>query len=96
MNMQHTCLGAIVLASACLAQQPIMIGGVEYVKLATRDATEQRMLGVLSGEGDLSWGPWHLLGPFPGNEKGMLSRPFEPEKELEKMVAGGPGPDLGV
>ncbi|MDF1798563.1 MAG: hypothetical protein P1V81_05265 [Planctomycetota bacterium] len=47
---------------------------------------------------DERWGGWQLVGPFPGGGFGKadrpLGRPLKIEKELERHLPGGPGPDL--
>jgi len=74
---------------------PLMIGGVEYKKLETREATERRMMELLK-PGRPRWGDWYMATPFPyDNLKGpRLAETNPPEAELTKMRAGGPGPDL--
>lgn len=89
---------SILLASAhALAQgtEPIKIGGAEYRKLASREATEATMMAQLYPD-QATWGAWHMLAPFPyaGHGKGDLSSGLMPEMELGNMAAGGPGPDL--
>jgi hypothetical protein len=39
------------------------------------------------------WSEWHVAGPF-ASSKADVTAPLPPEKELENLVAGGPGPDL--
>lgn len=88
-------LGA-VLATSAHAQ--VEIGGHEYQKLETREATRQRMLDLIDPQ-VVTWGEWYMIGPFdfPNGsyeDPNGLSRPNAPESELVTMRAGGPGPDL--
>jgi len=92
-------VNAVLLFCALLLAFPTEeeIGGHPYAKLETRAATLARMLDLLvPEEGD--WGTWHLLSPFPyaGHGQGDLATVLEPEAELSKMAAGGPGPDLAA
>lgn len=74
---------------------PVSIGGVEYKKLETREATEQRMVSLLR-PGRPVWGEWYRLTPFPyDNVRGpKLAAPQGPEADIAKLRHGGPGPDL--
>lgn len=85
---------SVVNVAAALAQTEIDFGNIQYEKLATRAATEAAMLDKLANQTPIQWTPWMALTPFPGGEKGWLDRPQQPEEELGKMAAGGPGPDL--
>jgi hypothetical protein len=51
-------------------------------------------MAAASGTGEITWGPYYLLSPFPGKETGSLPLVLEPESELPRLAAGGPGPDL--
>lgn len=75
------------------ANPPVVIRGIEYQKLATREATEARMMSLLLPT-KAEFGEWHVLLPFEFKQQGDLKLVLEPEKELERMTAGGPGPDL--
>ncbi|MGE3107151.1 MAG: hypothetical protein AB7G11_15460 [Phycisphaerales bacterium] len=83
---------ASIVGVPALAQ--VDFGRTAYEKLATRAATEQRMIRELQQLPDITWGDWYLLSSFDGNEKGTLGRILPPEMELPKMTAGGEGPDL--
>lgn len=111
MSTTHTtrilrALGAgCIFAAAAVAQPgggqgaanpgPVMIGGVEYKKLESREATEKRMVELLR-PGRPKWGDWYMATPFPyDNVKGpRLAEANPPEAELSTMRPGGPGPDL--
>ena len=88
---------AMLLCGTAIAQPqgPVKVGTAEYRKLATREATERRMLDLLSPSAP-HWGKWYMLTPFPYDiENGpKLADPNPPEEELAKMRAAGPGPDL--
>lgn len=89
--------GALVFA--CLVSSlhaQVDFSPFEYKRLGTRRDTEQRMIDVIQQRPEMQWGPWHLLSPFPGNDKGTLATPHSPEAELEAMHAGGPGPNLAA
>ncbi len=76
---------------------PIMIQGKPYQKLATRKATEDRMLDLLVAD-RVKWNDWHVASYFPFTNSwknmGFLAKPLPPEDELSKMTPGGAGPDL--
>ncbi len=75
--------------------EPVKIGGQEYKKMGSREETLTRMLDLLAP--DIGhFGKWYLLTPFPyaGHEQNDLARRLEPETELRKCIANGPGPDL--
>jgi glucose/arabinose dehydrogenase len=76
-------------------QAEIVIGGVRYERLATREATLERMLDLLTPDVG-SFGKWYVLSPLPyaGHGKNDLARALEPEGELERLTAGGPGMQL--
>jgi len=80
------------LVAATHAQE--RLGDVEYEKLGTRAATEDRMIQKLLDRPEVEWGDWYMLGPFPGSDQGMLADPRSPEEELDEMGLNGPGPDL--
>jgi hypothetical protein len=95
--------GAPLLAAAvslgCAAgpaAAQVTINGTEYIRMETRAATEALFHSKVAGTSDIIWGPYWLLSPFPGREKGTLPLPLDPERELERMAAGGPGPDLAA
>lgn len=75
--------------------EPIKIGGAEYRKLDSREATEAAVMAQLFPD-QATWGEWYMLAPFPyaGHGKGDLASGLMPEVELGEMAAGGPGPDL--
>ncbi len=81
------------------AQGRVLVGAIPYEKLATREATEKHMLDLLTPEAG-NWGDVWTIAPFDfaGYEgtyvPGDFQRPREPESELPKMAANGPGPDL--
>jgi hypothetical protein len=87
----------LMLALPALAQstRPVLIGGVEYVRLDTRERTQARMLGLLFPD-RAEWGDWHMLAPFPyaGHGRNDLKTTLAPEAELSNMAPGGPGPNL--
>lgn len=86
-----------VLACGFSARAQVIIGGVEYKKLETREATRERMMSLLAPD-EVTWGTWSMLQPFPyaGFDQGDLKTALAPERELSKMRAGGPGPDLSA
>ncbi len=86
-------IAAVFLSLPLAAAQDLTIGGVLYEKRATRAETLDAMIDALTPE-DGDWGEWHLLSPFPWDGFGTLGAPAEPEEELARMGAGGPGPDL--
>ncbi len=88
----HMLLLSLAVASAAAAQ--VDFGPYKYEKRATRLLTEQHMIDVIQNRPEMEWGPWFLLTPFPGDEKGMMALEHGPEAELSKMAAGGPGPNL--
>ncbi len=67
---------------------------VPYERLATRRETEAAAIATIQEMPNFDWGPWFQLSAFPGSEKGMMGVEHPPERELARMVAGGPGPDL--
>ena len=71
------------------------IEGHPYRRLATREATLERMEALLRPQ-LAEWGEWYLASPFPyaGHDRGDLATFRAPERELASMAAGGPGPDL--
>ncbi|QOI99558.1 MAG: hypothetical protein HRU70_03310 [Phycisphaeraceae bacterium] len=71
----------------------VEIRGVEYQRLATREATEERMMNLLV-PGRASWGEWHALVPFEFKKQGDLKLVLPPEEALASMGVNGPGPDL--
>lgn len=73
----------------------IMVGNVEYKKLATREETEARIMNLLFPNA-LKWGSFSRLTPFDYDKrKGIvLATAQGPEEDLPKLVAGGPGLDL--
>lgn len=71
----------------------IMIHGVEYQKLATREATEKRILDQLAPT-RVRWGTWRILTSFEFPNFGHLKDTLPPEAELAKMAPGGAGPDF--
>ncbi len=73
----------------------IVILGVPYEKLATRDQTEQRILQAVQPS-SVVWGDWHVITPFRFAKPGELSLHAPPEDDLPRMTARGPGPDLSV
>lgn len=77
------------------AKPPVMIKGVAYERLATREATEARMLDLLTPM-RAKWGAWRIIGSFPFKKQGDLKMVQPVEAELSKMRAGGPGPDLAA
>src|SRR5258708_3322089 len=88
-------VASFFVAVACAQPQgPVKVGSIEYRKLATREATEKRMMDLLISSA-AHWGKWYMLTPFPyDKEKGpKLADPNPPEEELANMKAGGPGPD---
>jgi hypothetical protein len=91
-------LRGVVIAGTLLATTgagaQVDFGPLKYEKLATKRETEQRMLTLLQNKVPVQWGEWWILSPFDGRERGTLGKPLPPEEELEKMRAGGPGPDL--
>lgn len=98
-------VAAMLLAGASHAQDAaagsnaprdgrVLIGGAEYKKLDTREATELRMLNELFPDRG-RWGEWYLLTPFPF-EYGSMGKALPPEAELARMAHGGPGPDLNA
>lgn len=82
----------VVAAAAALGQD--LFDGVPYERLRTRQETEARMTRLLLDLPAIDWGPWYLLSPFPGSDRGMLAVAHAPERELPQMTGGGPGPDL--
>ena len=86
----------IALVLSLLATSPAdQIAGKPYERLATREATQQRMLELLQ-PAPARVGEGFVLAPFPyaGFGKNDLARPEAVESELARMSAGGPGPDL--
>lgn len=71
------------------------VGKAEYVKLATREATEAAMFDALR-PGRAAFGDFWLLSPFDyaGHGQGDLARHRGPEDELARCAANGAGPDL--
>lgn len=94
-TMMHTScsIAAMLLLTSALPAQ-VDFAPFEYRKLDTRRATEQRMIDVIQHRPEMHWGPWRLLSPFPGNDRGMLAAAHSPEDELAAMHVGGPGPNL--
>lgn len=71
----------------------IVIRGVPYEKLATREATEQRIFREVFPT-KTTWNEWYIITPFQFDKPGELALKGSPEDELGKMTANGPGPDL--
>lgn len=88
----HPLLLSLAVAATAAAQ--VDFGPYKYEKRATRLLTEQHMIDVIQNRPEMEWGPWFLLTPFQGDEKGMMALEHGPEAELPKMAAGGPGPNL--
>lgn len=65
-----------------------------YRRLDSAGATREAFLNSLGGS-SVEWGRWWVLAPLdhPEGDKD-IAKPYEPEKELGRMSAGGPGPDL--
>ncbi len=93
-------IGVSFLARQAPAQ--LAIAGKPYVKLETRQATEDAMLRALTGV-SVKWGPWHLLAPLDHPKGGKdIATVYPPESQLPSMrpgaadaIAGG-GPDLSA
>jgi hypothetical protein len=84
------------LTSGVMAQPQVpKVGSVEYKKLDTREATEKRMLQLLSPS-SVQWGKFHMLTPFAHDRKAgpKLADANALEAELASMKVGGRGPDL--
>lgn len=101
-----TATGLSVLASQAAAQPgpppasyardgKIVIMGVPYEKLATREASEQRVINAVFPT-KVAWSEWYVTTPFQFAKPGELSLKGAPENDLPKMVANGPGPDLSA
>jgi hypothetical protein len=89
-------MGAVLGIAVGAAGQTVQkVGSVEYRKLETREATEARMVQLLNPSA-ARWGTWHMLTPFPHDQRRgpKLADAQGPEDELPKMKANGPGPDL--
>ncbi|MBX3357520.1 MAG: hypothetical protein KF745_03740 [Phycisphaeraceae bacterium] len=84
--------GVLVLAVASVGQ--VRISGIEYEKKADRAQTEAAFMARASGTGDITWGRYWLLTPFPGAEKNTLGKSLPPERDLSNMAVNGTGPDL--
>lgn len=91
---RHACAAAVfssfVLAlGVALAQpQPIMIGGKEYKRGPSREATRDAMTRALSGV-DVQWGEWYRSGPIanPGGAKNLDTK-SEIEERYLALVSG--------
>ena len=60
--MRVTPIIAVALFAAHAAAQqaqPVVIGGVEYQKMESREATEARMMSLLFPD-SVAWGEWHV------------------------------------
>ncbi len=71
----------------------IVIKGVPYEKLATREATQDAILRK-AFPAKVTWGDWYTVTPFRYGKSGELALKGEPEDSLSRMTANGPGPDL--
>jgi hypothetical protein len=79
------------------SEAQVIIGGAEYKKLDSRQATYDRMINIIAPQ-TVRWGEWHMLQPFPyaGHGRDDLKTALAPEQELSKMRTGGDGPDLSA
>ena len=74
---------------------PVIIRGVEYMKLETRDATRARMLDLLA-PARVKWGSFSIVGPFDFKKQGELKVPHGPEVDLARFALDGAGPDMAA
>ncbi|MGE3108017.1 MAG: hypothetical protein AB7G11_00070 [Phycisphaerales bacterium] len=86
---------AIIVSVACGAMplsaaqpQPIMIGGKEYTRGPSREATREMMVGQLSGI-DIAWGDWYRSGPIanPGGAKSLDAKTDLEDRYLSLAAA---------